>query len=183
MENDKITSKPEVLAKKTSSSKHNQSSVFDEYYTTLLESYGKDEDQSGASNTLSAEQQKLVETMIDDRKKDFDSEIKKESAGLRKDFIAIFGLFAGFLTFTVLQIQSFIAETKTSTRIGIMAFFLASTLSFVYALHVIAREQSESKKISKSLVAIIIVLLIFSVFCFYYSVMNGQVFSFDYTKF
>ncbi|CAN5412791.1 hypothetical protein BH09PAT4_BH09PAT4_01940 [soil metagenome] len=101
-----------------------------------------------------------------------DETLKEHSQELRKDFIAIFGIFAAFLTFTVVQIGVLIQKTTMSLTMGAASFFLASSLTFVLALQYLV----SGRKISPGeaarltiLLLLIITVFFFSFECFWYA--------------
>jgi hypothetical protein len=98
-------------------------------------------------------------------------EMAKEAKEIRKDFMTIFGLFAGFLTFTVLQIQSLIQQTRMAYIMGASSFFVATTLTFVLGLHSILKEKEPWKNLIRPTGMFILVILIyfFSFQCFWYA--------------
>lgn len=101
-------------------------------------------------------------------------ELAQEAKELRKDFIAIFGLFAAFLTFTVLQIQALVQSKKMSLILGAAAFFVASSLTFVLSLHNMIHEKNSWKEFFRPIFFLILIIFYFSFECFWYATHNGE---------
>lgn len=97
-------------------------------------------------------------------------ELKKESKELRKEFITIFGLFAAFITFTVLQIQAFIQAEKMSLIMGAASFFAAISLTFVITLNDLINDRTAWKDILKPTYVLVLIIYVFSGLCFWYAI-------------
>ena len=105
-------------------------------------------------------------------------ELQREAKDLRKDFISIFGLFAAFLTFTVLQIQALIQTKRLALIIGAMAFFVASSLTFVLSLYNMIHEQNSWKEFMRPIFIIILIIFFFSFQCFWYATHGNKLWLF-----
>ena len=62
---------------------------------------------------------------------------------LREDFLTIFGLFAAFLAFIVIEVQVFIQVHRFSLLMGFSLFFLAALILFVLALHNVVKGKND----------------------------------------
>lgn len=100
-------------------------------------------------------------------------ELQKESKELRKDFITIFGLFAAFLTFTVLQIQALIQTTRMAYIMGASSFFVASSLTFIFALSHLFKEKNNWRDFIRPIFVVILLIFFFSFECFWFATHNN----------
>lgn len=99
-----------------------------------------------------------------------EQEIRDATSDVRKDFMTVFGVFAALVTLAVIQVQIFAQPTRISIKIGTSSFFLASSLAFVTALHHILQGEDEWKGVIRPVFATIVLLILFSIGCFYYAI-------------
>lgn len=92
----------------------------------------------------------------------------KEVQNAKKDFIAIFGLFAAVLIFLSLEVKIFDQPQRMSMTMGISFFFLSALLIFTLAVRNIYTDKNEWKEFLKPAFILAIVILIISLECFYW---------------
>jgi hypothetical protein len=129
--------------------------------------------------TLSSAQTSQAYTTQTETREIVQQELQREAKDLRKDFISIFGLFAAFLTFTVLQIQALIQSTKISLIIGACALFVGTSLTFILSLHNMIHEKNSWKEFSRPIFIIILVIFFFAFQCFWYATHKGTLLFFS----
>lgn len=122
-----------------------------------------------ASLTGANTPQMTVDDVVDIATKIVDKALKEEAKDLRKDFIAIFGLFAAFITFTVVQIEVFIKATRMSMLMGIASFTFAAFMLLVFCLQGIAKGGLKWRDILSPVVVLITVFMFFSFQCFWWA--------------
>lgn len=68
--------------------------------------------------------------------------IKNETGDLKKDFIAIFGLFASLVTFLSVEVAIFKNITRFSLVMAVSMFFLSALLLFALTLQNIVKDRN-----------------------------------------
>jgi len=128
------------------------------------------------SNNINQQPNPGLTSGPDDKTKNYvDDALKDASQELRKDFMAIFGIFAAFLTLTVVQIGVLVQKTTMSLTMGAMSFFLGSSLTFILALqYLVGTKKLEKRDIIRLVLlsAIIAAIFFFSFQCFWYATHN-----------
>lgn len=92
----------------------------------------------------------------------------KEVQNAKKDFIAIFGLFAAVLIFLSIEVKIFDQSQRMATTMGISFFFLSALLIFTLAVRNVYTDKDEWKDFLKPAVIFAIVFLVISLECFYW---------------
>jgi hypothetical protein len=103
-------------------------------------------------------------------------EAKLDSAShkLREDFLTIFGLFAAFLAFIVIEVQVFVQVHRFALLMGFSSFFLASLILFVLSLHNIAKGRNGWGDFLRPIFWLIAGLMFFAFECFWYATHSNQ---------
>jgi hypothetical protein len=98
-------------------------------------------------------------------------DIKKDANDFKKDFVSVFGLFAGLVTFLATEIQVFKSANRFSLIVGESALLAAILLGFSLSLHgLLTENEAGYYKRQKYVFAFIISLLIISGLSFSYAV-------------
>jgi hypothetical protein len=92
-----------------------------------------------------------------------------EVQNAKKDFIAIFGLFAGVLIFLSLEVKLFDQTQRMATTMGISFFFLAALLIFALGVRSVFSDKNNWKEFTKPAFVFALVFLVISLECFYWS--------------
>lgn len=124
--------------------------------------------QKNPENTIELE----LPDPFEDMKRAFKVDINHtldEVQNAKKDFIAIFGLFAAVLIFLSLEVKIFDQSQRIATTMGISFFFLSALLTFVLAIRSIYTEKNSWREFTKPAFVFALIFLIIALECFYWS--------------
>jgi len=104
---------------------------------------------------------------LEDIRKD-NTHLLEEIENAKKDFIAIFGLFAAILIFLSLEVKIFDQPLRMAQIAGISFFFLSALMVFALGLRSIFSDKSGWCEFRKPAFVLAVVFLIISLECFYW---------------
>lgn len=115
---------------------------------------------------------------LEDTKKAFQADnarLLEEIQNAKKDFIAIFGIFAAILIFLSIEVKIFDQPLRMPQIMGVSFFFLSALLVFALGIRSILTEKNNWKEFTKPAFIFAVVLLIISLECFYWGTHSNPV--------
>lgn len=108
---------------------------------------------------------------LDQVVKEIKQEFQEDTDEAKKQYIAIFGIFASIITLLGIEVQAFNKFTSISKLVGFSAFLLSAILILLFAIDYIS--SINKRHIGKNaLLWIALIMFIFSTICFWYSIMD-----------